>query len=55
MQAFPASLLGADSESPAVCLRPSEEKLSALALSIGAERGELAIVERRRYRLRVFG
>jgi transposase-like protein len=37
---FPASLLRADSESPAACLRPSKEKLAALALSISEKRGE---------------
>jgi len=40
MPVFPASLLRADSESPVACLRPSEEKLAALALSVGAERDE---------------
>ena len=37
---LPASLLRADSQLPVACLRPSEEKLAALALSVGAERGE---------------
>ena len=37
---LPASLLHAGSEAPIACLRPSEEKLAALALSISAERGE---------------
>ena len=40
MLVLPVSLLRADSESPIACLRPAEEKLAALALSIGAERGE---------------
>ncbi len=37
---LPASFLRVDSQSPVACLRPSEEKLAALALSISAERGE---------------
>ena len=41
MPVFPASLLRADSESPIACLRPSEEKLAVLALSISDRRGEL--------------
>jgi transposase-like protein len=40
MPVFPSSLLRADSESPVACLRPSEEKLAALALSISEKRGE---------------
>ncbi len=40
MPVLPASLLHADSQAPIACLRPSEEKLAALALSISAERGE---------------
>ena len=39
MLVLPVSLLRADSESPIACLRPAEEKLAALALSISAERG----------------
>ena len=39
MPVLTASLLHAGSEAPIACLRPSEEKLAALALPIGAERG----------------
>ena len=47
MPVFPASLLRADSESPIACLRPSEEKLAVLALSISDRRGELPARGRR--------
>ena len=47
MPVFPASLLRADSESPVACLRPSEEKLAVLALSISDRRGELPARGRR--------
>jgi len=47
MPVFPACLLRADSESPIACLRPSEEKLAVLALSISDRRGELPARGRR--------